>query len=194
MSHRRNPSLSPASTAGRVRMILPTSRSASADTASAIAIGLSRPGRTDPKGDRAAPDRVDVMLLVDRLGICLPAVAPDDVLEDVADVRRVLEGAENGIDRARADHVAALDELDELTDHGSGTFDLISVALEREPISRSRIEHPNRSRSRVCRRRCSRARPRPRWVPRTSCNERSLRRAEATTSASAIAVSTVPPP
>ena len=62
-------------------------------------------------------DRVDVALLVDRLRRdLLAAVAPDDVLEDLAEVLRLVERAEHGVDGARADLVAALDQLDELVD------------------------------------------------------------------------------
>ena len=70
-----------------------------------------------PKRDRAVADRVDVALLRDRLRRdLLAAVAPDDVLEHLADVLGLVERAEHGVDGGRADLVAALDELDELVD------------------------------------------------------------------------------
>ena len=64
----RNPRRSPASTAGRVRMIRLTSRRLSAAAASATARNvLPVPGRADPERDRVVADRVDVALLVDGL-------------------------------------------------------------------------------------------------------------------------------
>ena len=51
-------------------------------------VGLARPGRADPEGDGRPADRVDVALLHDRLRRdLLAAVAPDDLVEDLADVR-----------------------------------------------------------------------------------------------------------
>src|SRR5262249_56510840 len=83
-------------------------------------IGLAGPGRTDRKRDRMLSDRVDVALLVDRLRRdLLTAVTPDHVVEDLANVRGLIEGAEDGIHRARTDLVTALDELDELVDDGA---------------------------------------------------------------------------
>ena len=43
-------------------------------------------------------------------------MAPDDVLEDVADVLRLVERGEHRADRVRADLVTTLDELDQLVD------------------------------------------------------------------------------
>ena len=86
----RKPSRSPASTAGRVRMIRLTSRRLSAAAAMRHRQeGLAGAGRADPEGDRVVADRVDVALLVDGLGRDpRRAVAPDDVLEDLAPATR----------------------------------------------------------------------------------------------------------
>ena len=81
-------------------------------------------------------DRVDVALLVDRLRRdLLAAVAPDDVLEDVADVLGLVERAEHGVDGDRADLVAALDQLDELVDDRARLGDARVVALERQLVA-----------------------------------------------------------
>src|SRR5207247_5342378 len=78
-------------------------------------VGLTGAGGADREGDRVLADRVDVVLLVDRLRRdLLAAVAPDDVLEDVADVLGLIERPEDGVDGARADLVPALAQLDEL--------------------------------------------------------------------------------
>ena len=70
-------------------------------------------------------DRVDVGLLRHRLRRdLLAAVAPDDVVEDLAHVLVGVERAEHGVDGVRADLVAALDELDELVDHLARLVDL----------------------------------------------------------------------
>ena len=69
--------------------------------------------------DGAVADRVDVALLVDRLRRdLLAAVAPDDVLEDLAHVLDLVERTEHGVDGGGADLVTALDQLDELVDDG----------------------------------------------------------------------------
>src|SRR5437763_17131669 len=118
MSPGRKPSRSPASTAGRVRMMRPTSFSARAATARAIEVGLAGPGRPDRERDRVAANRVHVALLVHRLRRdLLAAVPPDHVLEDVPDVLRFVERGADGVDGPGADVVAALDELDELVDN-----------------------------------------------------------------------------
>ena len=62
-------------------------------------------------------------------------MAPDDVLEDVADVLGLVERAEHGVDGRRADLVAALDELDELVDDRARLGDARVVALERQLVS-----------------------------------------------------------
>ncbi len=82
-------------------------------------------------------DRVDVALLVDRLRRdLLAAVAPDDVLEDLAWIlRRRRAPASDGVDRARPDRVPALDELRELVDDEASLADLPLVALERELVA-----------------------------------------------------------
>src|SRR5262245_56378764 len=81
-------------------------------------IRLARSGWADPEGDDAVADRVDVALLGDGFRRDLLAtVAPDDVLEDLADVLDLLERAEHGVDGGRADLVAAFGKLDELVDN-----------------------------------------------------------------------------
>ena len=68
--------------------------------------------RADAERDRVAADRVDVALLVDRLGgDPRRAVAPDDVLEDLGRRLVLVERAGHRIDRSRADLVALLDEV-----------------------------------------------------------------------------------
>ncbi len=62
-------------------------------------------------------------------------MAPDHVLEDIPDVCRFLQGLEHRVDRARADRVPRLDEVDELTDDRPGTRDVIVGALEGEPVA-----------------------------------------------------------
>ena len=61
-------------------------------------------------------DRVDVALLVARRARTdrLASMREHDVVEHLADVLRLLERAEDGVDRAGPDLVTALDELDEL--------------------------------------------------------------------------------
>ena len=109
------------------------------------------PGRADAERDRVGADRVDVALLRHRLRRdLLAAVAPDDVLEDVADV--LAPG------RARAttastvfgpDLVAALDQLDELVDDRARLGDLRVVALDRQLVA---AQQDACSRSRVAQR------------------------------------------
>ena len=65
----------------------------------------------------------------------LVAVAPDDGVEDLADVLAGLERAEHGVDRVAADLVAALDELDQLVDHGAGILDVALVALQGQLVA-----------------------------------------------------------
>ena len=75
MSPGRNPSRSPASTAGRVRMIRSTSWACRACTASATARYDFRPGRADPEGDDVGGDGIGVALLSGRLRTDGPAPA-----------------------------------------------------------------------------------------------------------------------
>ena len=74
MSPGRKPSRSPASTAGRVRMIRLTLRGERRRRHRHREEGLAGAGRADAEGDRVAPDRVDIALLVDassaRPGCC----------------------------------------------------------------------------------------------------------------------------
>jgi hypothetical protein len=64
----------------------------------------------------------------------LPRWRQTTVLEDVADVLGLVERAEHGLDRGRADLVAAFDQLDELVHDGARLRHLRLVALEREPV------------------------------------------------------------
>src|SRR5205814_6808887 len=99
-------------------------------------ICLAGAGRTDAERDRALPDRIDVMLLRHRLrGDLLPAVRPDDVFEDLAHVLRLVDRVQDRVDRAGADLLPALHEIDELLDDGSRGGDLLVVSLERQPVA-----------------------------------------------------------
>ena len=60
---------------------------------------------------------------------------PDDVVEDGADVVRLVERAEHGVDRRRPDLVPALDELHQLLDDRARLGDLRLVALDRQPVA-----------------------------------------------------------
>ncbi len=62
-------------------------------------------------------------------------MAPDDVLVDLADVLRLVEGVDHGADGSRADVVAALDQLRELLDDGARLGNVRSLALDREPVA-----------------------------------------------------------
>ena len=53
-------------------------------------------------------------------------MAPDDVLEDVADVGRLVERRDDRADGVGADRVATLDELDELVEDGAGLDDALA--------------------------------------------------------------------
>ena len=61
-------------------------------------------------------------------------MAPDDVLEDVADVLRLVERGEHRADRVRPDLVTTLDELDQLVDDRAGGRHVLVVAAQREPV------------------------------------------------------------
>ena len=99
-------------------------------------VGLAGARRPDPEGDGALADRVDVVLLRHRLRRDpLAAMAPDDVVEDLADVLGLVERAEDRVDRAGADLVAALDELDELVDDRARLRDLPSLAVDRQAVA-----------------------------------------------------------
>ena len=111
-------------------------------------VGLAGARRADPEGDGAAADLVDVALLRDRLRRdLLAAVAPDDVVEDVADVLRLVERAEDGVDRRGPDLVAALDQLDQLVDDGARLGDARLVALDRQAVAAQQDRAASRSRS-----------------------------------------------
>src|SRR6185437_7368931 len=80
-------------------------------------VRLPRSRGADAERDGAVADRVDIALL--RHGLrrdLLPAVRPDDVGEDLVHVLGLVDRAEDRVDGAGADLLAALDELDELLD------------------------------------------------------------------------------
>src|SRR5215218_277532 len=132
----RKPRRSPASTAGRVRMMRATCRSCSADRERHREVRLPGARRANPEGDRRATDRVDVALLRHRLRRdLLPAVAPDHGVEDIPNVLLRLERPEHRVDRMRPDLVPALDELDELVDHLARLRHVLLVAVERELVA-----------------------------------------------------------
>src|SRR3712207_6383125 len=126
MSPGRKPSRSPASTAGRLAGLYRGAREDDppdlpcrerGDREGDREVRLARAGGADRERHGVTADRVDVALLRDRLrGDLLPAVAPDDVFEDVADVLGLVERAEDRVDGRRPDVVAAFDEVDELVD------------------------------------------------------------------------------
>jgi hypothetical protein len=60
---------------------------------------------------------------------------PDDVVEHFADVLRLLERSEDGVDRPGPDLVTALDELDELRDYGLRLPHARLVSLQREAVA-----------------------------------------------------------
>jgi hypothetical protein len=62
-------------------------------------------------------------------------VSPDDVLEDLARVLGGVERSENRVYGPRPDHLAALDQLDELVHDRAGLADPDVVALERETVA-----------------------------------------------------------
>ena len=68
----------------------------------------------------------------------LAAMAPDDVLEHVADVLRLVERSDDSADRVGADRVASLDQLDELVEHGPGLRDARLVAGQRQAVAAQR--------------------------------------------------------
>ena len=83
-------------------------------------VRLAGAGRADREGDRRGTNRVDVALLRHRLRRdLLAAVPPDDVVEHVADVGRLVERGDHRADRVGPDRMAALDELDKLVDDRS---------------------------------------------------------------------------
>ena len=59
---------------------------------------------------------------------------PDDVLEDVADVLRLVERGQDRADCVRADLVAALNQLDQLLDDRARRGDMLLVAVQGQPV------------------------------------------------------------
>ena len=111
-------------------------------------VRLARARGADPERDGALADRVDVVLLRDGLRRDpLAAMRPDDVLEDVADVLGLVDRVEDRVDRAGADLLAALDELDELLDDRARLRDLASSPSSVRRLPRRLIVQPSRSRS-----------------------------------------------
>ncbi len=62
-------------------------------------------------------------------------MAPDDVVERVADRLRLVERADHRVDGRRPDVVARLDELDQLVHDRPRLGDLELLALDREPVA-----------------------------------------------------------
>ena len=133
----RKPRRSPASTAGRVRMIRLTSRRLSAAAAIATARKvLPVPAGPIAEGDRVAADRVDVALLVDGLGRDpRRAMAPDDVLEDLGRRLVLVERVGHRGDRALGDLVALLDEVRQLAHDDRGGGHRLGLAVERDDVA-----------------------------------------------------------
>ena len=65
-------------------------------------------------------------------------MAPDDVVEDLADVLGLVERSEYRTDRVRPDLVASLDELHELVDHGARGGHVRVVAAEGQAVATQR--------------------------------------------------------
>ena len=61
-------------------------------------------------------------------------MAPDHIVEDVADVLGLVESSEHGVDRPGADLVSAFHEVDELVDDRAGLRDAGVLALQRQLI------------------------------------------------------------
>ena len=61
-------------------------------------------------------------------------MAPDDVLEDLADVLRLVERRDDGADGVRPDLVPALDELDELVHDRTRGGDAVVGPLDRQLV------------------------------------------------------------
>jgi hypothetical protein len=81
-------------------------------------------------------DRVDVLLLVDRLrGDPGVAVLPDDVLEDLRRALVLVERAGDRLDRAGGDLMSLLDQVDQLPDHGLRGAHVSGVAVQGEDVA-----------------------------------------------------------
>ncbi len=61
-------------------------------------------------------------------------MAPDDVVEDLADVLGLVERGDDRADRVRADLVPALDQFDELVDDRARGGDAVVLALDRQLV------------------------------------------------------------
>jgi hypothetical protein len=97
---------------------------------------LTSAGGPDAEGDRVVADRVDVLLLVDGFRRdARVAVLPDGVLEDLGRALVGVEGAGHGLDRARRNLVALLDQVDELGDDGLGGLYVAGGAVEGEHVA-----------------------------------------------------------
>ena len=62
-------------------------------------------------------------------------MAPDDVVEDLADVLGLVERRDDGTDGVRADLVPALDELDELVDDRARRRDAVVLPFDRQLVA-----------------------------------------------------------
>ncbi len=62
-------------------------------------------------------------------------MAPDDVLEDVAEILGLVERRQHCVNRARSDLVSAFDEPGQLVDHRSRLGDLGIGPLDREAVA-----------------------------------------------------------
>src|SRR4051812_37684626 len=98
--------------------------------------GLAGAGRADSEGDRVAPDRVDVALLVDRLGgDPRRAMAPDDVLEDLGGRLVLVERVGHRGDRPLGDLVALLDEVRQLAHDDRRGGHRLRLAVEGDDVA-----------------------------------------------------------
>ena len=117
-------------------MMRPTALGQGRDRERHREVRLAGAGGADREGDGVVADGVHVALLRHRLRRdLLAAMPPYDVLEDLAEVARLVERAHDRADRVRADVVAALDQLDELADDGAGLRHLLLLALEGEHVA-----------------------------------------------------------
>ena len=126
----RNPSRSPASTAGRVRMMRSTCLSWSACTAHGDGEPrLSGTGGADAERDDVGGDRVDIALLTARLRPDLAAAGPtQDVLgEDLTGTFVVVDHADDAAAGSVRRFVAALQQPDDLLEQPSHLVRLLAA-------------------------------------------------------------------
>jgi hypothetical protein len=136
MSPGRKPRRSPASTAGREDDPLHFTLGQRRRSHRHRKEGLAGTRRANAEGDRVIADRVDVALLVERLGSDLGvAVAPDDVVEDLGRALVGVDRAGDRFDRPRRHFVALLDQLDQLVDDGGRRLHVIGLTVEGEHVA-----------------------------------------------------------